>query len=95
MLDKRGSLSGKNVCLESYRTESSNEAGEVTYWSIWVVFGYYFWAQKYDFLKSNADSERKLIPEHQQNSRPFNTNEIEKLVILDCILIVRSNSSRG
>ena len=48
------------VCLESYRTESSNKAGEVLYWSIWVV--YYFWAQKYDFFKSIADSERKLIP---------------------------------
>ena len=50
------------VCLESYRTESSNKAGEVPYWSIWVVFRYFFWAQKYDFLKSNADSEKKLIP---------------------------------
>ena len=26
------------VCLESYRTESSNKAGEVPCWSIWVVF---------------------------------------------------------
>ena len=83
------------VCLESHRTESSNKAGEVPYWSIWVVFRYYFWAQKYEFSKSNAHSERKLIPQHERNSRPLNTNEIEKLVILYCILIVRSNSSRG
>ena len=40
------------VCSESYGTESSNKAGEVPC----------FWAQKYDFLRLIADSERKLIP---------------------------------
>ena len=46
------------------------------------------------FFQSIADSERKLIQSHKRNSRPLNTNEIEKLVMLCCI-IIRSNSSLG
>ena len=32
--------------------------GEVPRWSIWVVFRYYFWTQKYHFLKSNQISKK-------------------------------------
>ena len=58
VLDKDGRLSGRN----RYGTASSNNAGEIPCWGIWVVFSYYFWAKKYDFLRLIADSERKLIP---------------------------------
>ena len=57
---KDGRLPGKNVvCSESYGTTSFNNAGEIPCWGIWVHF---LLTEKYDFLKSIADSERKFIP---------------------------------
>ena len=84
--------------LKSTEQIKLNKAAEIPCWSIyiWVVFFAITFGLKETvfFFQSIADSERKLIQSHERNSRPLNTNEIEKLVMLCCI-IIRSNSSLG